>query len=59
MRENWIPDRLWQPPPRCVDPRDNVPPNHDPPAKRDFAELWLRICRERLHGRDLGDEDAA
>jgi hypothetical protein len=36
-----------------------VPPNHDPPAKRDFAELWLRICRERLHGRDLGDEDAA
>ena len=51
MASTWKPAKTWRPPPKCADPRDNVPPHHDPPAKRDYAELWLRICRERLHHR--------
>jgi hypothetical protein len=38
----------YRPGPKCVDPRDNVPPHHDPPAKADFTEVWLELCRQQL-----------
>jgi len=54
---NWQPYHRNVSRPKCTDPRDNVPPHHDPPAKRDYSLLWVRICRERLHNNHREEED--
>lgn len=44
----WIPTKYYRPGPECTDWRDNVPPHHDPPAKRDYAEVWLEWTKRQL-----------
>lgn len=39
------------------DPRDHVPPCHEPPAKPDVAALWIEITRRRLRGEWLEPEE--
>ena len=44
----WTPSKYYQPGPRCIDWRDNVPPHHDPPARPEVTARWLDRTRRQL-----------